>query len=323
MTNEVRIANTESKLKSAGSDKDGLTIRLEGYSYSDETLIRFVDGAGTNFDKAYDALKKFSDNEVVPQIYTTTGKGEHLAINSYPLTIDYSIIPIELNVIGAGDYTLQFDGVWNLDVSKTIYIEDKQLDTLINLLSVNRYSFTTDDIEMGGRFALHVGMPLTLDYSVTHVSERGASDGAIDLTVYGGIQPLAAVVWSNGAKTEDISNLAAGDYMVTITDASGNVLMDTITVNNAQNSTSALSPEEIMESIVDVYGLTQEFIIQVSDKDTPIKAVKVYDINGSLIYQSTQESYGNIRLPLSATQGVYLVHVVQGESSFTQKILLK
>jgi hypothetical protein len=323
MTNEVRIANTESKLKSAGSDKDGLTIRLDGYSYSDETLIRFVDGAGTNFDKAYDALKKFSDNEVVPQIYTTTGKGEHLAINSYPLTIDYSIIPIELNVIGAGDYTLQFDGVWNLDVSKTIYIEDKQLDTLINLLSVNRYSFTTDDIEMGGRFALHVGMPLMLDYSVTHVSERGASDGAIDLTVYGGIQPLAAVVWSNGAKTEDISNLAAGDYMVTITDASGNVLMDTITVNNAQNSTSALSPEEIMESIVDVYGLTQEFIIQVSDKDTPIKAVKVYDINGSLIYQSTQESYGNIRLPLSATQGVYLVHVVQGESSFTQKILLK
>ena len=60
--------------------------------------------------------------------------------------------------------------------------------------------------------------PLELLLQPTHVSVYGGSDGSIDLNVTGGTIPYQ-YRWSNGATTEDIQNLIAGDYSVTVTDA--------------------------------------------------------------------------------------------------------
>jgi hypothetical protein len=51
-----------------------------------------------------------------------------------------------------------------------------------------------------------------------------ANDGAIDLAVFDGTPPYS-FLWSNNAATEDINNLAAGAYTVTITDANGCILI--------------------------------------------------------------------------------------------------
>jgi|GEM_PF-6286252 len=56
--------------------------------------------------------------------------------------------------------------------------------------------------------------------TTTPVSACGATDGAIDITVTGGEQPYR-YNWSNGATTEDLSNVASNDYTVTVTDAKG------------------------------------------------------------------------------------------------------
>jgi P2-related tail formation protein len=56
----------------------------------------------------------------------------------------------------------------------------------------------------------------------TNVSCNGANDGSINLTVTGGASCTAYTFnWSNGATTEDVSNLRAGTYSVTVTDANG------------------------------------------------------------------------------------------------------
>jgi hypothetical protein len=55
---------------------------------------------------------------------------------------------------------------------------------------------------------------------VTDVLCFGNSTGSIDLTVSGGASSYQ-YNWSNGATTEDMSNLASGQYDVTIKDGNG------------------------------------------------------------------------------------------------------
>ncbi len=56
--------------------------------------------------------------------------------------------------------------------------------------------------------------------NLVNVTCEGNSNGLIDINIVGGTTPYS-FNWSNGANSEDISNLSAGAYQVTITDANG------------------------------------------------------------------------------------------------------
>jgi hypothetical protein len=71
--------------------------------------------------------------------------------------------------------------------------------------------------------------PLQMKDSVTHVSTTGGNDGAIDLTVTGGTKPYS-FNWSNGETTEDLNNIAFGQYSVTVTDTNGCSITNEFTV---------------------------------------------------------------------------------------------
>ncbi len=55
---------------------------------------------------------------------------------------------------------------------------------------------------------------------ITQVTCEGGSDGAIEVFVAGGTEPYS-FAWSNGATTQNISNIAIGTFLLTITDANG------------------------------------------------------------------------------------------------------
>ncbi len=64
---------------------------------------------------------------------------------------------------------------------------------------------------------------------ITPVACQGEATGSINLTAEFGTPPYT-FAWSNGATTEDISDLAAGNYTVTVTDANNCTLVQTYTV---------------------------------------------------------------------------------------------
>lgn len=65
--------------------------------------------------------------------------------------------------------------------------------------------------------------PLILDaQTINHVKCYGTNTGSIDITPSGGVPPYT-YVWSNGATTQDVNNLAAGAYGVTVNGRVGTV----------------------------------------------------------------------------------------------------
>ncbi len=83
---------------------------------------------------------------------------------------------------------------------------------------------------------------LALSNTQVNVLCNGNSTGSIDLTVSGGTSPYT-YAWSNSATTQDVSNLAAGTYTVTVTDA--NACTKTLSATITQPSALSLSKTQV------------------------------------------------------------------------------
>lgn len=71
---------------------------------------------------------------------------------------------------------------------------------------------------------------LTAQTNVTQPLAYGETSGAVDLVVTGGKLPYT-FEWSNGASSEDLSNLGQGVYEVTIRDAANKTISAAVTIN--------------------------------------------------------------------------------------------
>ena len=104
---------------------------------------------------------------------------------------------------------------YDYDWSNGAEIED------ISGLQPGLYSVTVTDVNGCSASAeIMISQPdqLVLNKLVSDVSCHGGSDGLIDLTVSGGVQPYN-FQWNTGPTSEDLSGLSIGTYTVTIRDA--------------------------------------------------------------------------------------------------------
>lgn len=92
----------------------------------------------------------------------------------------------------------------------------------INNLIAGNYTITvTDNINCHSSLTTTIFQPSPIVLSQTHIDAScGNANGSINLTALGGETPFS-YNWSNGAITQDINNLSAGTYIVTVTDFNG------------------------------------------------------------------------------------------------------
>ncbi|MFY0591611.1 PKD domain-containing protein [Roseivirga sp.] len=108
-------------------------------------------------------------------------------------------------------------------------------------LSPSTYSVVVTDANgctTADNFTITEPLPLTINYQANNVSCFGADDGSIELTVTGGTLPYT-YSWGGGESTKDLSNLAGGEYEITVRDARGCLLSTNITIGAPTAALSA------------------------------------------------------------------------------------
>lgn len=136
----------------------------------------------------------------------------------------FKITPVvkQISCFGAHDGSITLNYIGDSKLSKLRWSDGSTSGATRNNLGPGTYTVTINDGSpciINKTFVIVEPQQIVLAANVTHALNcNNAKSGAIDLTVSGGTPPYN-YSWSNGAKTEDLSNITSGNYLVTVTDA--------------------------------------------------------------------------------------------------------
>lgn len=183
---------------------------LNGNGYSDQAIIRLVNGATVNFDGSYDAWKLFSSNPNVPSIYTQIVAGQELSINSLPEFTEDKSITIYTNIPVNGTYTLDFEEVYALTSNYKISITDISSTTHYRLLGDTALTFYCNTQQNSPSFTFNISTPIVS--SQTNETCFGVNDGVLTVNNAGNNDWDIEIIDPNGNHMNNTSNSSAHSY---------------------------------------------------------------------------------------------------------------
>lgn len=108
------------------------------------------------------------------------------------------------------------------------------------------YTVTVTDAngcEFSNTYTIGEPTPVVVSLTETNVFCFNGSDGSIDATISGGTTPYS-FAWSSSETTEDLNNIPAGDYTITVTDGNNCTATAATTVTQpASGVTVSMSPD--------------------------------------------------------------------------------
>lgn len=160
-----------------------------------------------------------------------------------------------------------------------------------------------------------------LTAKVTNTSS-GSNNGAVDLTVTGGVAPYT-YSWkgpnSFTASTEDISGLAKGSYVVTVTDKYCGVATLVITIDIASGMHTI---ENTDNSFLPYPNPTSgEFIISTSETMQNAH-VRIVNMSGQIVEEQSNISGTQLSIDLTKQlNGIYFIEIIQGSTISRRKVI--
>ncbi len=292
--------------------------------------IKSVDG-GVNWtlDSAIDpnpAYYKIKFTENGTGFVCGSGSNGGTILRKLPLSIvNVATSDVSCNGGNDGSISIEVSGGFT---PYTYLWSNNEMTQNISGLSAGNYTCTITDstgtMVISDVIAITEPAAIELMTSVTDESEFGANDGAIDLTVNGGT-PGYTYLWNNGATTQNIANLAPGDYCVTITDANGCTLTNCETV--MEGALSSQSIEEMITFTVSPNPVTGDNIwIELQFSSKKEIQLNIFNALGKEVYSLKKENVDLLKnqIDFSAySPGIYFIKVtsLKDNQIATQKIV--
>ncbi len=129
-----------------GSIDNKLVLNLNQGNYFDQTTIRIRENSVPERDRS-DAIKMFSYNAQVPQLYSISDDAVNLAINTIPAVKESTVIPVSVKVPANGSMTITLDELTGEFENHTILLVDQKTSKIHKLSDSPSYTFdasTTD-----------------------------------------------------------------------------------------------------------------------------------------------------------------------------------
>lgn len=148
------------------------------------------------------------------------------------------------------------------------------------------------------------------------VTNSNGSGGNIDVTVTGGVPPYT-FLWTNGKTTEDLSNLAAGTYVVTVTDANRCEASNSFTVG----TTTGIDRQTLEENLK-IYPNPTSDMLFVETGGHQIQTIRITDNAGRIILSVRPQGHLVSVNTAGIAPGIYLVQVESEGAISERKIVI-
>lgn len=203
---------------------------------------------------------------------------------------------------GSELFTMSF--TVNEDIEGDILAFDESLTSNLAITANNTYAAAT--------FSDLILENLSTDLVLQNATTNTTNDGSAMVEVNGGSTPFT-YLWSNGNTTETITNLAPGDYSVTVSDADGCTFTETFTLTAELSNTFTLSNADDFYLLQNPVRSSQNILIQTENANSIISEISIFNMIGQAV---TQQKVINNQLPLlsaPSASGQYII-VLQTEN---------
>lgn len=298
--NDITITATTTPITCYGANNASITLTVSG-------------GTGPYQAQWSNLATGFYQNNLSADTYIITVTDSNNC--SKPITVVipeallFTVNPIVKNIscYGANDGSINLNFVGGIPAINLVWSDGSTAGTTRNQLGPGTYSVTIIDgtpCTISRTFTIVEPQPLVLGANLTQAFDcNNPNSGEIDLMVSGGTPPFA-YSWSNGAITEDLTTITAGNYLITVTDASGCIKTEQYVINRQDPITIAVTTETDFDC--EPHYVNQNFIAQVSGGIPPYQLnwssgtisgsnneIMHSDSNGSVLLVVT-DSYGCI-----------------------------
>lgn len=215
-----------------GTYSDYVTVKYD--SNGNQLWTANYNGTGNNADEANALSLDVSGN-----IYITG--------QSAGLTTDNDYATVKYNASGIQQWTIRLDGVADsIDVATDI-----KADSYGNVY-VTGYSHNGTDYDFATvKYSEITTIPLSVSITKNDATCNGAANGTAGVMASGGTIPYT-YQWSTGQTTQNITGLAAGTYIVTVTDSTAATITANIIINEPPIDT-LINPAPCSELFISEY----------------------------------------------------------------------